>query len=225
MKGNPTPVPAGRHETPSAGINWKLFLLVAGIIGIAFFAGMMMQGDGDSISSTVDADSPNIDIGPDSLPVVVETETKTTGKTSVPVKHLTDEEVGRITEFKDMKRNVLNLYEFRDDSGPNYRVPVGAIILDKNRLSGLEFDFEGTHFSNFNTEFGEHQVTVTADLKESEHRGAVLMWQFELMNSNERVGSGAIYNERNKHNIDVRFIRDEWEKGEFIYIGLRRLNQ
>ena len=71
--------PEREDETPSAGINWKLFLLVAGIIGAVFFAGMAMQGDGDSISSTVDADSPNIDIGqgsgPDNLAVAVETET------------------------------------------------------------------------------------------------------------------------------------------------------
>lgn len=77
MKGRPTPVPAGGYETPSAGINWKLFLLVAGIIGIAFFAGMAMQSDGDSAPADVNSPSAYIgqDIKPNNPPVAVETET------------------------------------------------------------------------------------------------------------------------------------------------------
>ena len=47
--------PEREDETPSTGINWKLFLLVAGIIGIAFFAGMMMQSDGDSAPADVNS--------------------------------------------------------------------------------------------------------------------------------------------------------------------------
>ena len=68
--------PEREDETPSTGINWKMFLLVAGIIGIAFFAGMMMQGDGDSVKSA-DVNNPDTigqGSGPDGL-VAVETET------------------------------------------------------------------------------------------------------------------------------------------------------
>ena len=110
--------PEREDETPSAGINWKLFLLVAGIIGAVFFAGMAMQSDGDSISSTVDADSPNIDIGqgsgPNNPPVAVETETGElepegrgeVGKTGIyyPIDSLPSE----IASQKNLKVKIVN---------------------------------------------------------------------------------------------------------------------
>jgi len=78
MTENPISTPVKKQETPSAaGINWKLFLLVAGIIGIAFFAGMAMQSNGNSANS-VDVSNPTDigqSIGPNNPPVAVETET------------------------------------------------------------------------------------------------------------------------------------------------------
>lgn len=99
----------GMHRTPSAGINYKMFLLVAGIVGIAFFAGMMIQGDGDSANpnsvDTVDTNTPSADIGadigqgsgPSSQPVAVETETpeeetKYTVSDTIAIWDLPDEE-------------------------------------------------------------------------------------------------------------------------------------
>lgn len=168
--------PEREDENPSARINWKLFLLVVGIIGIAFFAGMMIQSDGDSANSA-DVNSPDAigqGIRPDSQSVAVETETRRTGKTSVPVEYYTD----RSIEIKDFKINVLYLCEFAPTS-------TGFIILNKNRLSGLEFDFEGTHFSKFNTEFREDKVIVTADSKKYED--VPIAWQFYLLDSNKEI--------------------------------------
>ncbi len=61
--GKPIPTPVGRDETPSAGINWKLFLLAAGIIGIVFVGILAMQSDGDSVESGDVVDTGIADVG------------------------------------------------------------------------------------------------------------------------------------------------------------------
>ena len=94
--------PEREDDTPSAGINWKLFLLVAGIIGVAFFVGMAMQGDGNSVnpSDVNNPDPTGPDIRPSDPPVAVETATPDVEETETGLKLL--KKVGPIKFSPDL---------------------------------------------------------------------------------------------------------------------------
>ena len=225
MTGNPMPMPtpAGGYETPSAGVNWKLFLLVAGIIGIVLAAfALFPSGEKDGVSADIDGTGADVGQsgGPDNLPGAVEDETRTAEKTSIPEIHfdLTDEE--QTSHFNgDFKENTL--YFFEDENG----ISAIGVILDKNKLSGLEFDFEEMHAS-FSMELKEYKVIITSavKLKENARTKPVLMWQCCLLDKEKNKVIGTSRELDRGGNAIVQFTTDQWQRGKFIYIDSRRVN-
>ena len=135
--------PEREDETPSAGINWKMFLLVAGIIGVAFFAGMMMQGDGDSVSA--DVNSPSVDIGqgiePNNPPAAVETETPDTAETGLS-SDIKTVYISSNSDVSKMKPGILYIAPTTEGDDPETHS--GFIIIEKDKLAGAIIPFYGT---------------------------------------------------------------------------------
>jgi len=155
VKPTPTPVPAGGYETPSAGINWKLFLLVVGIAGIALavFA-LLPSGEKNSVSADIDGAGADVGQsgGADNLsPVTTKTETPDAEPTATKIVTATETfsdiktiYVDSASDLSKMKPGILYVGPAVKDN-KNIEHYDGYILLEKDKLVGTVIPFRGTN--------------------------------------------------------------------------------
>ena len=229
MVGNPTPTPVGGHETPSAGIDWKLFLLIAGIIGAVFFAGMAMQSDGDS--APADADSPDAigqGSGQDRL-VAVETESDG-NKNEVSVQHIMEP-----TNPLQVRTGVLYTYESSILKTPTLSKPyiIGVMVIDKDKCTSLEF--EGRKFSDVTMTLNEYGgIDITGYVEVTSKYSTSVDWGFTLLSKDrEVIGSSMMHSinpfgeEDGEFNISIYITNVDYniDDVKFVAIALRRTDE
>lgn len=175
--------PARDDENPSTGINWKLFLLVAGIAGIAIAAFTLLpSGEGDGASA--DIDSSGVDVGQSSgqnNQLAVETETQDTEEMAAEATELKGIEV---IEIDDGGIGVSSLsqvnakYSYKCDS----RITFEEILVKRDDVEKITLN---THTANI--------INVSWE-KQGEGRDKGKIRMVGYLKANTRYGSATSIN-------------------------------
>ena len=232
VKPTPTPVPAGGYETPSAGINWKLFLLVIGIAGIALAAfALLPSGEGDGVKSGDVADTGIGDIKSNQPAIVTKK-----NNSKVSVQHITvnakKERTGKLLQGRT---GVLYLYESSILKTSTLSKPyiIGMVIINKDKCMSLEF--EGRKFSNITTTFNEYGgIDITGYVEVTSKYPTAVDWSFLLLSGDrEIIGASMMHSvdpfgeEDGEFNVSVYISNVNYDINDvkFVAITIRRVDE